>query len=271
MSELTGEALNRLIELSRETGAQEAVGNTAYAVIPGDCKIEDLTRFIDNDRNPAPIRIKASVTVLDPESFCEYHKVFADDATRIFASEPARTVLAIFDYHESSDPHWCQHRATLKMQESEPWKVWLGANNKKFSQSELSEFLEQNVSDVVQPSPASMMEVARDLQATTEVQFGSGLRQQDGQVKFKYTEETRSTVGGSSITVPEQFVLSIPVFVGGAAVSMQALLRFRMKEGHLTFFYTLIRPEDVIRRAFLEARNQIASTLGVTIINGSPA
>lgn len=38
---------------------------------------------------------------------------------------------------------------------------------------------------VTNPSPASMMEVARDLKATTEVEFGAGIRMNDGQMHFK--------------------------------------------------------------------------------------
>ena len=90
----------------------------------------------------------------------------------------------------------------------------------------------------------------------------------DGQVRFKYTETTKSSVGASQLAVPERFTVGLPAFVGGVPVPMEALLRFRVKEGHLTLWYTLIRPEEVIRQAFLAARDSIAAKLGTTIING---
>ena len=139
------------------------------------------------------------------------------------------------------------------------------------TQQGFAEFLEQNSLDITKPSPSAMVEVANDLQATTDVEFGSGLRQQDGQVRFKYTETVRATVGAGQLAVPERFTIQIPAFVGGERVSMDALLRFRVKEGKLTFWYTIIRPEEVIRAAFAGARNAIATDLGIKILNGTPA
>ncbi len=160
---------------------------------------------------------------------------------------------------------------TLNLRQSEQWKVWLGRSNKQFAQMEFAEFLEQNGIDISRPAPAAMMEIARDLQATTEVEFGAGSRTQDGQVRFKYTETSKATVGAGQLAVPEQFTISTPAFVGGALVDMQALLRYRVREGKLVIWYTLVRPEEVIRAAFLQSRNWIAEKLSITIINGTPA
>ena len=117
---------------------------------------------------------------------------------------------------------------------------------------------------------ADYSQVAKDLQAKTEVEFAAGVRMQDGQVRFKYSEKTTSSVGAGQLQVPEQFVVQIPAFVGGVRVPMQVLFRFRVKESKLTLWYTLIRPEEVLRTAFMEARDLIADTLDITILNGTP-
>ncbi len=268
------ETLDALVDLGRDTGDPKIIehGNIPFAVIPSGSKIESLEKFIFNEHADAPERIKADVKVLDPESFCEYCNRFADSGSRLFAYEPEIKVIGVLDYHQADvrSPRWCQHKITLTLRQSEQWKVWSAANNKKFAQMEFAEFLEQNSIDIVDPAPASMMEIARDLQATTEVDFGAGVRTQDGQIKFKYTETTKATVGGGQLAVPEQFIVNLPVFVGGQPIQMQALLRFRVKENKLVIWYTLVRPEEVMRRAFLAARDGISSVLGMTIINGVP-
>lgn len=58
------------------------------------------------------------------------------------------------------------------------------------------------------------------------------------------------------------------MFVGGPRVNMESLLRFRLKEGKLTLWYSLIRSEDVMRKAFQGARDEIAGQLDAVIING---
>ena len=92
---------------------------------------------------------------------------------------------------------------------------------------------------------------------------------QDGQVRFKYTETTKSSVGGSQLAVPEQFSINVPVFIGGERMRIEALLRFRLNQGKLKIFYTLVRPEECVRQAFIGSRDAIAEKLEIIIINGT--
>ena len=75
-------------------------------------------------------------------------------------------------------------------------------------------------------------------------------------------------MGGSQIDVPDRFTLTIPMFVGGGEIEIDALLRYRVSDGKLSIFYTLVRPEERVRFAFLAVRDQIALDLGRPIING---
>ncbi len=269
------ESIQTLIDTGKTLAVPQTVqkfegGNVPYymsATGPKACP-----ELLYNEHAERPERIKQNVSVLDPASFCEYFGLFRDANSRIFAFEPEVKVIGVLDYHEGiGAARWGQHRLTLTLRHSPEWLRWNGMNNKQFTQQQFAEFLEQNAIDIMDPTPATMMEVARDLQATTEVEFGGGIRMNDGQVRFKYTETTKSSVGASQLAVPEQFTLSLPVFVGGDRAEMGALLRFRVKEGKLVIWYTLVRPEEVIRLAFLSARDEIAAALELTIINGNPA
>jgi uncharacterized protein YfdQ (DUF2303 family) len=275
VADLTPEAIALIAQYARAGMTPQTVvgGNIPYVIVPDGCDAKPLPELIYNEHNEKPERIKANITVLDPGSFVEYHTLFSDPNSRVFADETKLSVLSVLDYHGAAEgsPRWGQHRLTLTLRQSEEWKIWLGANNKQMNQQAFAEFLEQNSLDVSKPCPADMMEIASDLQASTEVEFGSGLRQSDGQVKFKYTEVVKATVGGGEVTVPDRFTITIPAFIGGERVPMDALLRFRVNQGKLTFWYTLVRPEEVIRTAFLEARKSIADKLSITIINGTPA
>ena len=273
-SEINKETIQELVKLGRNAVAVQTAreGGIPFAVIPGDCKIESLDKLIFNDHNKAPERIRGNVVVADPASFQRYYLLFSDANSQIFADEQAATVVGILDYHGalSGDvgPRWCQHRVTLAMRPSEQWKTWLGFNNKQFTQQQFAEFLEQNAIGIKEPAPASIREMANDLGATTEVEFGSSQRLNDGQVRFKYTETTKTTVGGSAIQVPDHFKLEVPIFVGAASTAIHAFLRYRIKEQKLVFWYTLLRPEEAARQAFITARTQIADALKEEIING---
>jgi uncharacterized protein YfdQ (DUF2303 family) len=264
--------LQELLKYGKQSaGPQMAPGANVPYVIDAKGEPKAMPELVFNDFEREPRRVAAVVTVNDPASFVEYYNLFKDENSRTFANEVKRSVTTILDYHNAgkpSDPRWCKHRLVLQLVRSEPWNTWSAANGEKFTQIEFAEFLEQYAIDIVSPSPAAMMEVSRDLQATTEVEFGSALRNNDGQVRFKYTETTKASVGASQLQVPENFTLEIPVFIGGAEIRMDALLRFRTNQGKLTIWYTLVRPEEIIRSAFSAAREQIAGDLGITIING---
>jgi uncharacterized protein YfdQ (DUF2303 family) len=278
MSDLSQEAIQTLVALGAGGEPQVASKNATvpYALVPEGFHLEDLSKFIFNEHQAAPERIKQTVSVLDPESFIEYYTLFSDENSRVFAYEPDCSVKAVLDYHgakgpEVGSPRWGQHKLVLGLRKSVEWERWNGHNNKKIPQLEFAEFLEQNGFDISTPGPAAMMEVARDLQGTTEVEFGSGVRLANGSVVLKYSETTKGTVGSSQITVPDRFTLSVPVFIGGDRISMEALLRYRVNGGHLIFWFTLVRPEEVLRQAFIAARDKIANDLEITIVNGQPS
>jgi uncharacterized protein YfdQ (DUF2303 family) len=280
LNQITDATVQSLVEVGKLAAAPTEVQNAAgisvpYIIVGG--KVTPLPDLKFNEHAKNPERIKANVTVLDPESFINYYALFSDLHSRVFADEAHRSVLAILDYHEEGtaaseeSPRWGSHRITLALRHSEEWQTWINGNNKQMTQQQFAEFLEQNSVDITDPAGGTLREIAEDLETTVDVDFASAQRQAGGRVAFKYTETTKTTVsGGQVITVPDNFSLGIPVFVGGPRVGMGAFLRYRIKEQKLVFFYTLMRPEEVVRAAFAGARQAIADGIGSTIINGTP-
>lgn len=272
---LNEKTIDTLVKLGQKSAEAQYVtnGNVPFVLVPEGCQIKAVPELIYNEHAKTPERIKQSISVFDPDSFVNYYTLFSDPNSRVFADETTCAVVGVLDYHAAGEgsPRWGQHKLTLKLNPSEEWKIWTGSDNNNFTQQHFSEFLEQHSIDITKPSPADMLEIASDLQATTEVEFGSGLRQQDGRVRFKYSETTKTTVGAGQVSVPDRFTIELPVFVGGQRVKMEAFLRFRCKEGKLSFFYTLMRPGEVKRTAFIAARQAIAADLKITILNGATA
>lgn len=277
MPDISAEVVQQLVNLGVASGSAKIVdgGNVPYAVIPSTHKVENLQNLIYNEHAARPERIKEAVGMLDPDSFCAYYSLFQDPNSRVFAYEPRASVLAVLDYHaamggvDGGTPRWGDHTVELTLSNSTEWNIWLGNNNKRFSQAEFAEFLEQHAMDITSPSSASIIDIANDLQGTTEVEWAAGTKLANGNTAFKYSEQTRTTSQGKQIEVPDRFALSIPVFVGGGRVTVNAFLRYRMQNTtKLQFFYTLVRPDEVKRVAFIAARDAIATKLGITILNG---
>lgn len=261
----------RLGQLSAET---KQVGNTPFVVIPNDCKVVPLRDYIVNSDADRPVHKRGTVSVLDAASFNEYYSLFSDSHSRVFADETRSCVVAVLDYHGVGDnaPRWCQHRVRLDLRTSEEWSAWIGRNGqaKRMSQMEFAEFIEDNTPDIVTPNAATMLEMARTLQAKTDVDFSSAIRLNNGQVQLKYSETVKGTYGAGNVEIPEEFTISIPVYVGTPRTSIRARLRYRLNGGKLGIWYDLLRVLEVERNAFMQILSDIKEGLQISIINGSP-
>jgi uncharacterized protein YfdQ (DUF2303 family) len=272
---ITDKTIKEAVRLGQITGdAKTANGGIAYAVIPNDCQVVSLAQFQHTDYADRPHRKKGVVAVLDAPSFIEYYSLFSDEHSRVFADETKSRVMAVLDYHGIGEnaPRWGQHRVQLDLRYSEEWKRWTGCNGqaKKMSQMDFAEFVEDNTPDIVEPSAATMLEMARTLQAKTDVDFSSAIRTNNGQVQLKYSETVKGTYGSGQVDIPEEFKISIPVYVGTARITVRTRLRYRLNGGKLSIWYNMLRPEAIERDAFVFTLDAIKDGLKVTIINGNP-
>jgi uncharacterized protein YfdQ (DUF2303 family) len=272
---INDKAIAELVSLGKLLGKPFDLqnGEFPFTILPNGYSIHSLEKFVFNEHNDAPERKNGNVAVLDVASFCEYYTLFSDENSRVFADETQGSFLAILDYHGARDggPRWGKHRMAMSLRASEEWVVWSGKDAEKFNQMDFAEFIEDNAPDIITPNAATMLEVAKDLRAKTDVDFGSAIRTSNGSVQFKYSEQVKGTYGAGNIDVPEQFTISIPVHIGSERVSLTARLRYRLNAGKLVFWYNLLRASAVQREAFFIAHRTIADMLNITLINGNPS
>jgi uncharacterized protein YfdQ (DUF2303 family) len=248
-------------------------GNTPYLLHRQDYKVTTLEACIQNDRSERPHRIKQAVEVWDAASFIEYFLEFRDAASRVFADVNAATVTAVLDYHEGATeepaaPRWGSHKLTLSLKKSPEWLLWIASNKKTMDQDTFATFIEDNAPDIVDPSAATMKEIASDLHETHEMTFAGKAATPNGSQKISFTQENKSSFGKADATVPESFKVGIPVYVGGERVQLVARLRWRVAGGKATFWYDLLRADAAERAAFDATRAQVAEAIGAPIISG---
>jgi uncharacterized protein YfdQ (DUF2303 family) len=233
---------------------------------------------------PWPKRKRAKVSLYEAASFIDYvnrHKLAG--FTHIFgkASEVAAGFTAIIDYHgtsptpaEAGPAAWGEHIAELRLEITPEWGRWVAKNAKFMSQQEFAEHIEDNLTDVVAPDPAALLEVAQGLQGMKNVQFKAGRNLQDGAIKLEYVEtiELAGTTNrrDSAFQVPAKFKLQLVPFVGANGVEIEARLRFRIgNDGSLSFAYILNRPYKVIEDAFNVTCEDIEKGTGSQVLLGS--
>lgn len=210
--------------------------------LPDNYELHDLEDFL-----PAPRRIQEKVKLLSADSFIHYCTNFATPASVILADADNTSLTARLDYHvDPETPDWCGHSAVYQCVKSKAWELWERYDGKTLSQSDFAELIEDRAADVVTPTGSELLEIATKFQVIRKAVFGSAIRLATGEFQFNYCDENDK----GTIEVPETITLGLAPFHNGESYEVQARLRYRLKEGQLTFTFKLINPERVVEDAF---------------------
>jgi uncharacterized protein YfdQ (DUF2303 family) len=266
-------SVTQIRDLAREAMEPRREELIHYVAAPAGTTLHSLEKFQYPHGIP-PSRIVAAPRFQDSASFCSYVNTFKDSRTRVLADVETVTFLALLDYHGAGAlpdgiPEFVSHRASFPLKHSDQWKLWMGQNDKLIPQAEFAEFLEDNRADVVDPDSATLVEIARDLTAHTDVNFASKINVVNGSAVLKYDEQVTASVRQGQILIPEMFSIRIPVFYGEEPTVIKARLRFRIGDGKLKFQYKLYRPQEVRQLAFDEAVGDIAAAVGISVLQGT--
>jgi len=225
---------------------------------------------------PRPKRKTGSVVFTTAESFAKYLLKHSASGTErgpvtLWADLRARRVTAVLDDHEGDEPGWAEHRATLALQHTPDWNLWMDSNRKMVGQETFAELIEEALPTVIEPDGAALLEIAQSFRAHKNAVFKSDRRLSSGQVQLTYQEDIEATAGrNGDMQVPATFKIGLAPFEGVEPVAVTARLRFRLNDGKLTIGYILDRPEHVLRDAFAEVVAEIEVTTSLPVWQGIP-
>jgi uncharacterized protein YfdQ (DUF2303 family) len=221
----------------------------------------------------APAARRGEVAFYEALSFSRFVKRFVSAQTVIFADAIGRKFTAAMDYHpagnSSLEASWDQFRAVLPLRHPEDWSAWVAANKTPMDQASFALFLEEHIPQIAEPAGAKLVEIARTLEAKTDVQFESHIREDNGAHRFKYVEDVNASAAGN-ISIPPEFDLVLQPFEGSKTYGVKARLRYRINQRKLWLWFDLIRVEDVLREAFNDELLKIEGEIGkdTPIFNG---
>ncbi len=258
----------------------------------GGLQAVPASAFDDYRANPA--RRKGTATLLDLTSLIAHVERFKDDDTLLFANDDrsSPSLVAVLDYHRAgaeADPRFGQHRAKFAFPLSDEWKAWNGSNKKAMAMIEFAAFLEDRIIDVLDDptdlpedmqrfvtaiggniaSPTKLMETAVGLKVHEKSNVGETVNLASGEGEISFVS-THTDGAGKPLKVPNLFLVGIPVFKNGPAYRIAVRLRYRKRDGGLTFWYELWRQEPVFDHAFGEALERVRTETGLSVLLGTP-
>lgn len=233
-----------------------------------------IKKFVDEYRT-GPERRKGTTTLHDLSSFVQFVMRFQDQGSAIFADRINATPLltAVLDYSQGNGaaPRFGEHRAVYPFPLSDEWKAWTSLNAKPMGQAAFAEFLEGRIADVIDPlsalettkelmesllckfaSPARLMDLARSLTVRVESTVANQQNLSSGESVLRY-DTVHTDERGAPLDVPGAFLISVPVFRSDVRYQLAARLRYRVKEGKVTWWFELYRSAETFDHAFSQA------------------
>lgn len=245
-------------------GIRKTADGREFIIVTGEnseSSVEWLTGYKE-----APQRITAHKHFDEGESLARYVNTYKDENTVLFAGLSSNTVKALIDYHGKDEPATVDHTAVWSLQHSPEFITWNAMNKKYQTQDDFIRFLEENAADVVQPSPAGVLEMCRDFGGLLEVKFGRMTNLANGDKAIQYTTTTNLK---ASISVPQMLTLNIPIYRGEERVNIQTYFRYRNNEQGVFFAHEFHRLEPIKEAAFRQAVTACAEACGLTPFYGA--
>lgn len=200
------------------------------------------------------------------------------------------TFCAIINYHhtnkEDGVADYLDHKIKYSFPLSEEWQTWLNKNGVEMEQGEFAAFIEDRIADLATPEPqetdeakkrfqttaampAKMMELSRGLQINVESKVRTSTKLQSGESSIVF-EEQHKDAAGQDITVPGLFYLNIPPFTKGELKRVPVRLRYRVRNGTISWLYQLYRPDLVINDTVKAAIEKTKEETVLPVFEGTP-
>lgn len=227
-----------------------------------------------------PRRKRGTVTLNNVESFIDYIKRHGSlNSSTVWCDAQFQKGIvgftAILNDHGEDDntPAWRDHKAIFNPTQSVEWHRWFGKNAAVFSQFDFAQFLEENIKDIAtqegMPTGAQMLEMALAFEANQDMRIKSAMRLQSGGVQLNFVQDDDAQTV-AKMQIFERFSIGIPVFENDQGYALNARLRYRTRDGKVSFWFELIRPDRVLEDAAKRIMLQIKDLTGRPFFMGNP-
>lgn len=202
-------------------------------------------------------------------------------ASAIFANADWKkpSFTAVINYHQKDAgyPDFGDHKVFYPFPLSEEWQAWIRCNGAQLSQEAFANFIEDHIAELSSPTeaeaatatrdfattianPAQLIELSRGLQVNVASRVKNAITLQTGEGQIAW-EEAHNGADGKPIKVPGMFILAVSPFFMGEVVRIPVRLRYRVKDGALTWSFHIYRPDLAVTE---RVRHDLADVAAAT-------
>lgn len=240
----------------------QSLDTSEPVALPDGVTAQSLEKFLSfPQRERGHIEFQKLGSLLD---YAERHH--ERGATAIFADAAGNHVRAVLNWHTpetnvSSTAGWGDHSLDYELKFTREFADWNGISGRPLTQTQFAEFLEEHLRDIHVPEPASLLEAVSRLSGKRNTSFESAKRLDNGDVSIEWKEDTQL----SNAAFPSRFTIRIPIYRGAEKATtfdINALLRYRIADGKLSFEVKLLHVDGIRDDAFDQVLAEIYRTVG---------
>lgn len=279
------------IKIPDESGVESA----QLFVVPKNMEVINLKPLLDEYKKLPERRIGQHVAD-DLGTFIDITNRFKSPDSVVFAKADITDIsikaslTAILDFHpmgaENTATGHGDHRVLYQYPISKELKFWMSRNMTEFAQTAFAILLEERINEMVSATeeeknaitnlkpnfadPITILELSRDLEIYSNERVKQAGKLQSGERKLEFTVE-HVDAKGAPVTIPDFFILQIPIFDGGAEERIFVRLRYRKKGESVVWFYDLYRIDKVFEASFNVSLSEVQEKTGLPLYVGSAA
>lgn len=266
----------------------------SFIAVPEGMELNGIKRFLDEYLS-VPERIKGLSRHSTVNSLISHIGDFKDEGTVIFANVDPKNpeIMAIYNYNmDSGTPRFGDHRAVLDCTLSDEWKTWTQNANETLSQHQFASMIEDNIGDIQQvpdlkdpkysalkdismtlayafAGQDEMLKLSRGIEIYENSKAKSIVSLNSGERTLEYMTEHKDA-GGSKISVPGLFLISIPVFKDSVSYRLPVRLRYRLIDSVVKWSYDIYRDDKAFKLAYDEMCELVQHKTALPIYFGKP-
>ena len=238
---------------------------TVYATLGDDGGIQ----VVDTDGYAGrPRQFSFTAIVHDIASFVAYldlRGVIGREDIEVWADRESASVAAVLD----PAPGWRADQVLLLLPSSVEWAAWTRASGELFNQADFADFIEDQLSTIVEPDGATLLEIAQTMQGRTSAVWQSASWLANGARSFQWSEETEAKAGvKGTLEIPARFTLALRPYRFSTPTAVSAALRYRVTRGELKIGFKLLQEDQVIEKAFNSVVTDIDGEIAANVMRG---
>ena len=234
------------------------------------------------DMQDAPSRKKGHVGVKTTDSFVHYVNKHKQTESLLYAQvdttniQTPLVIKAVFNDHQGEHLNetaagWRDFTASLTPEASHEWKTWNARDGKPMDQFTFAQFLDDNIKDISSqegyPTGTDMLKMALKFELSQDKRIKSAIRIQSGGTNIEYVDDDDAATV-ERMQAFDKFMLGVPTFWMGQAYTLEAKLRYRVREGKLALWYDLVRPDLVVNDAVAKILEDVQQKTALAVLYG---